>query len=159
AWPLRNCRSRPCLSRVSSAPEATGGICHESQRTPQQGYGRAQNRARKPAEGAFQPAHAGRHSAIVQHQPVGQGAPRYRSRAYRDAPQGRGSSMSTATESTATETTATEAQSHAPAKRQRKLVGKVVSNKMDQSVVVRVERRVKHPLLGKFIVRSGKYKA
>lgn len=67
--------------------------------------------------------------------------------------------MSTATESTATETTATEAQSHAPAKRQRKLVGKVVSNKMDKTVVVRVERRVKHPLLGKFIVRSGKYKA
>ncbi|MDY0271789.1 MAG: 30S ribosomal protein S17 [Advenella sp.] len=46
-----------------------------------------------------------------------------------------------------------------PAKRQRTLVGKVVSNKMDKTVVVEVERRVKHPLYGKIIVRSNKYKA
>ncbi|MEQ4619486.1 MAG: 30S ribosomal protein S17 [Corticimicrobacter sp.] len=46
-----------------------------------------------------------------------------------------------------------------PAKRQRTLVGQVVSNKMDKTVVVRVERRVKHPLLGKIVVRSNKYKA
>ncbi|MFV9474058.1 30S ribosomal protein S17 [Advenella sp. RU8] len=46
-----------------------------------------------------------------------------------------------------------------PAKRQRTLVGKVVSNKMDKTVVVQVERRVKHPLYGKIIVRSNKYKA
>ena len=38
-------------------------------------------------------------------------------------------------------------------------VGKVVSNKMDKTVVVLVERRVKHPLYGKIIVRSNKYKA
>ncbi|MBU4611646.1 30S ribosomal protein S17 [Achromobacter sp. GG226] len=43
--------------------------------------------------------------------------------------------------------------------RQRKLVGRVVSNKMDKTVVVLVERRVKHPLLGKVIMRSAKYKA
>ncbi len=54
--------------------------------------------------------------------------------------------------------TATE-QATAPAKRARTLVGKVVSNKMDKTVVVRVDRRVKHPLLGKTIVRSKKYKA
>lgn len=44
-------------------------------------------------------------------------------------------------------------------KRQRTLVGKVVSNKMDKTVVVSVERRVKHPVFGKIIVRSAKYKA
>ncbi len=46
-----------------------------------------------------------------------------------------------------------------PAKRQRTLIGKVVSNKMDKSVVVLVERRVKHPIYGKIVVRSNKYKA
>ncbi|MBC7202636.1 MAG: 30S ribosomal protein S17 [Pusillimonas sp.] len=45
------------------------------------------------------------------------------------------------------------------AKRQRTLVGKVVSNKMDKTVVVRVERRVKHPVYGKIVIRSAKYKA
>lgn len=45
------------------------------------------------------------------------------------------------------------------AKRQRTLTGKVVSNKMDKTVVVRVDRRVKHPVFGKFIVRSAKYMA
>ncbi|HLR13244.1 MAG TPA: 30S ribosomal protein S17 [Burkholderiaceae bacterium] len=55
----------------------------------------------------------------------------------------------------------TENQSSAdqPVKRQRTLVGKVVSNKMDKTVVVQVDRRVKHPVFGKFIIRSGKYHA
>ncbi|AGF49424.1 30S ribosomal protein S17 [Candidatus Kinetoplastidibacterium galati] len=44
-------------------------------------------------------------------------------------------------------------------KRQRTLIGKVVSNKMDKSVVVVVERRVKHNILGKIVTRSVKYKA
>ncbi len=43
--------------------------------------------------------------------------------------------------------------------RQRTLTGTVVSNKMDKTIVVRVDRRVKHPLYGKIIMRSGKYKA
>lgn len=46
-----------------------------------------------------------------------------------------------------------------PAKRQRTLVGKIVSNKMDKTVVVRVERRVKHPVYGKIVIRSANYKA
>lgn len=50
-------------------------------------------------------------------------------------------------------------QAQAPVKRQRTLIGKVVSNKMDKTVVVRVERRVKHPLYGKIVMRSAKYKA
>jgi len=35
--------------------------------------------------------------------------------------------------------------------------GVVVSNKMDKSVVVNVERRTQHPLYKKFIRRSKKY--
>ena len=42
---------------------------------------------------------------------------------------------------------------------QRSLVGRVVSNKMDKTVTVLIERRVKHPLYGKFMVRSKKYHA
>lgn len=41
----------------------------------------------------------------------------------------------------------------------RTLVGKVVSNKMEKTVTVLVERKVKHPLYGKIIVRSKKYHA
>ena len=47
----------------------------------------------------------------------------------------------------------------APAKTQRKLVGRVVSNKMQKTVVVKVERRVTHPQFGKIITRSSKYHA
>ncbi len=41
----------------------------------------------------------------------------------------------------------------------RVLTGTVVSDKSDKTVVVRVERRVKHPLYGKIIKRSKKYHA
>src|SRR3982751_2268210 len=41
----------------------------------------------------------------------------------------------------------------------RVLSGTVVSDKGDKTVVVRVERRVKHPLYGKIIKRSKKYHA
>lgn len=37
--------------------------------------------------------------------------------------------------------------------------GLVVSNKMDKTVVVKIERRVQHPLYGKVVVRSNKFKA
>jgi len=47
----------------------------------------------------------------------------------------------------------------APAKNQRKLVGRVVSNKMQKTVVVQVERRVRHPEMGKTVTRSSKYHA
>jgi small subunit ribosomal protein S17 len=39
----------------------------------------------------------------------------------------------------------------------RTLSGKVVSDKMDKTVTVLVERKVKHPLYGKIITRSKKY--
>ena len=41
----------------------------------------------------------------------------------------------------------------------RTLTGRVVSNKMDKSVTVLVERREKHPLYGKYIRRSTKLHA
>nr|WP_231724022.1 30S ribosomal protein S17 [Chthonomonas calidirosea] len=37
--------------------------------------------------------------------------------------------------------------------------GKVVSNKMDKTVVVAVERRVRHPLYGKIVRKTTKFKA
>jgi small subunit ribosomal protein S17 len=39
------------------------------------------------------------------------------------------------------------------------LTGRVVSDKMDKTVTVLVERRVKHPLYGKIVTRSRKYHA
>jgi small subunit ribosomal protein S17 len=39
----------------------------------------------------------------------------------------------------------------------RTLNGKVVSDKMDKTITVLVERKVKHPLYGKIMVRSKKY--
>ena len=47
----------------------------------------------------------------------------------------------------------------AAAKKKRTLTGRVVSNKGDKSVTVLVERKVKHPVYGKFIRRSTKYHA
>jgi len=47
----------------------------------------------------------------------------------------------------------------APVKNQRKLVGRVVSDKMQKTVTVRVERRVRDPMMGKIITRSKKYHA
>ena len=44
-------------------------------------------------------------------------------------------------------------------KRARIASGKVVSNKMDKSIVVLVERRVTHPVYGKIIKRSSKIHA
>lgn len=41
----------------------------------------------------------------------------------------------------------------------RTAVGVVVSDKMNKSIVVRVDRLVKHPLYGKFIKRSRKIQA
>ena len=38
----------------------------------------------------------------------------------------------------------------------RTLTGKVISNRMDKSATVLIERRVKHPVYGKYITRSTK---
>ena len=41
----------------------------------------------------------------------------------------------------------------------RTLSGRVVSDKMTKTVTVLVERRVQHPLYGKFVTRTAKYHA
>tara|TARA_B100000614_G_C14563211_1_gene497917 strand:- start:737 stop:994 length:258 start_codon:yes stop_codon:yes gene_type:complete len=41
----------------------------------------------------------------------------------------------------------------------RELVGLALSNKMDKTAVIEVERRYPHPVYNKFIVRSKKYYA
>ncbi|MCG7872136.1 MAG: 30S ribosomal protein S17 [Candidatus Thiodiazotropha sp. 'RUGA'] len=41
----------------------------------------------------------------------------------------------------------------------RTLIGQVVSNAMDKTITVTVERRVKHPVYGKFMKRSTKVHA
>ena len=43
------------------------------------------------------------------------------------------------------------------AKNIRKVTGRVVSNKMDKTAAVLVERLVKHPVYGKYIKRSTKF--
>jgi len=45
------------------------------------------------------------------------------------------------------------------AKSNRRLTGRVVSDAMDKTITVLVERRVKHPLYGKYIRRSTKIHA
>ena len=41
----------------------------------------------------------------------------------------------------------------------RTVQGRVVSNKMDKSITIAVERKVKHPIYGKFIKRTTKLHA
>lgn len=41
----------------------------------------------------------------------------------------------------------------------RTVTGRVISNKMDKSITVLIERKVKHPIYGKFIRRSTKIHA
>ena len=42
---------------------------------------------------------------------------------------------------------------------ERTVTGKVLSNKMDKTITVLVERKVKHPLYGKYINQSNKFHA
>ena len=41
----------------------------------------------------------------------------------------------------------------------RTIMGKVISDKMDKSITVLIERRVKHPIYGKYVSKSSKVKA
>jgi small subunit ribosomal protein S17 len=43
--------------------------------------------------------------------------------------------------------------------RRRRLIGVVVSDKMQKTIVVRVERTLRHPVYKKVLTRSKKYKA
>ena len=43
--------------------------------------------------------------------------------------------------------------------RRKTRLGVVVSNKMEKTVVVKIESRVQHPLYGKVVIRSQRFKA
>lgn len=51
----------------------------------------------------------------------------------------------------------TMAQTERAERRQR--TGKVVSNRMDKTITVAVDRQIKHPIYGKFITKTTKYMA
>jgi small subunit ribosomal protein S17 len=58
------------------------------------------------------------------------------------------------------EATPTSAQSVAESSAiRRRLTGRVVSDKMNKTITVLVERKVKHPVFGKYMTRSSKYHA
>ncbi len=59
------------------------------------------------------------------------------------------------------QTQAAPAEGQAPVKKTiiQTEIGRVVSDKMNKTVTVLVERRVKHPLYGKVVTRSRKYHA
>ena len=44
-------------------------------------------------------------------------------------------------------------------RKRQKLVGEVVSAKMEKTVVVNVTKKIPHPVYGKFVKRSKKYMA
>lgn len=50
----------------------------------------------------------------------------------------------------------TETNSVDQAKSERSIMGQVVSNKMNKTIVVQVERKVKHPVYGKYVKRTSK---
>ena len=50
----------------------------------------------------------------------------------------------------------TETNSVDQAKTTRSIMGQVVSNKMNKTIVVQVERKVKHPVYGKYVKRTSK---
>ena len=59
----------------------------------------------------------------------------------------------------ATEAPSAESAADGPPPSSRESTGVVVSNKADKTITVLVERRVKHPVYGKFIRRSSKIAA
>ncbi len=41
----------------------------------------------------------------------------------------------------------------------KEIIGKVLRNKMDKSIVIGVERKVKHPMYGKFVKKTSTFMA
>lgn len=58
-----------------------------------------------------------------------------------------------------TQQTTGAAEAQAPKGARKVRVGVVVSDKMQKTVVVRIDRRVPHPIYGKMVTRSKKFKA
>src|SRR5258708_3914226 len=104
-----------------------------------QGSGAAFEGARGAAARSVRPAHAESDAAAHQQQPIEKSAPGHRPGAHH--PEGKGGSEMSEGKNT------------------RALTGRVVSDKMDKTVTVLVERRVTHPMYGKIVTRSKKYHA
>ena len=54
---------------------------------------------------------------------------------------------------------AEQAQTTVNRSKRRERIGRVVSNKMQKSITVAVDRQVKHPIYGKFITKTSKLMA
>lgn len=54
---------------------------------------------------------------------------------------------------------AEQAQTSVERAQRRERIGRVVSNKMQKSITVAVDRQVKHPIYGKFITKTSKLMA
>ena len=50
----------------------------------------------------------------------------------------------------------TEANSASQVDTSRSIIGQVVSDKMSKTIVVQIERKVKHPMYGKYVKRTSK---
>jgi len=50
----------------------------------------------------------------------------------------------------------TEAKSTDQVKAISHIIGQVISNKMNKTIVVKIERKVKHPVYGKYVKRTSK---
>ncbi len=57
------------------------------------------------------------------------------------------------------ETVAAEVNELSGRKTRKTFIGRVVSDKMDKTIVVAIETKVRHPLYGKTVNRTTKYKA
>ena len=95
-------------------------------------------------EAALQTARSEGDSATDEHEPAASDAPRHRPRPHGSLSEG------------VREMTENNVETKALT---RTLIGTVTSDKMDKTVTVLVERRVKHPLYGKYIVENKKYHA
>src|ERR1700682_4484561 len=135
AWPAPSCRYPPPSSSVRCADESQG-VAQEV------GAGAAE-RAHVAAQGTVRAALAARHRSGGQARPVRQGAQEHCAREDGAARAVRWrQEMSTQT---------TDA-----GKAVRTLTGQVVSNKMDKTIAVAIERVVRHPTYGKFVRRTTK---
>jgi small subunit ribosomal protein S17 len=55
--------------------------------------------------------------------------------------------------------TASDTETRNPLQKRREMVGTVVSNKLQKTIVVTIDRRVRHGLYGKYVVKSRRFKA
>ncbi len=108
------------------------------------------------------PADAAQHQAAAQQQAAAQeaGAPATAAAAAQEAADAAADSENTAPEAASEDARRVEAATEtASARPAREMTGVVTSAKPHKTIVVRVERRVKHPVYGKFIRRSTKLAA